>query len=199
MSLKLSAFQKKELKALFQDDGVDFDFLFWQIELNMKDIVIPTSKKVKAKETVRALQEIERASKAIQNALSMLDEKQKYKVSYSILNPVLGNDLTNTMDYFQNADVTKMFKSLEEHCYFYHNYTQGRYGSGVWDEVIDAICLSWPVEIATEKNITLNSRLVQFFSIIIEEVSYEKIQKFIKRSSWYKQHFVDNRSWMEKL
>ena len=92
-----------------------------------------------------------------------------------------------------------MLRRLHSSASFQSSFIKGRYGKSKWDRTVDAICHSWPTELATESKFTLNCRLLKFFSIILDELSHEKILKFIKRSAWYRQHFILDTSWQDKL
>ena len=198
MKFILSNHQKEQLKELFINSGIDFSLLFFQIEHNLSYIDIPTSNnhKVQALEDANLMSEISKTSLKLSKLLNRLDEISRQKANYVLANQLLEDySLVETDKYHQKTDAVEMTHRLYKHANFYSNFIKGRYGSSKWDRVVDAVCHSWPVELGTEKSITLNCKLVSFFSIILDEQSHDKIHKYILRSSWYWQHFKADTSW----
>jgi hypothetical protein len=198
MNFTLSSHQKEQLKDLFNNSGIDFSLLLFRIEHNLKHIDIPTSDnhRVQALEDANLMSEISKTSLKLSKLLNRLDEVSRQKANYVLANqPLEDYCLSETNKYHQKADAVEMTHRLHKHANFYSDFIKGRYGSSKWDRVVDAVCHSWPVELGTEKSITLNCKLVSFFSIILDEQSHDKIHKYILRSSWYWQHFKANTSW----
>jgi hypothetical protein len=200
MKFYLSDLQKQQLKDLFEASTVDFSLLFFIIESNLLNIDIPKShsNKVQAIDEANLMLEISKASLKLSKLIGRLNERSKQEVNYVLVNPIFESySLAETDKYHLNADAKEMTKRLHLHCDFKSKFIKGRYGRGKWDKVVDAVCHAWPTELATENKITLSCKLVRFFSIILEDDSYESIFKFIKRSSWYQQHFVAMTDWQD--
>jgi hypothetical protein len=201
MEFRLTVHQKKLLVSLFNNSQIDTSLLFLNIESNLKNIDIPTdANEVVALKEAKLMSDISKTSKKLNQLLTRLNQDSKEKINWVIANPILDqHSLIETDKFYKKSDAIKITERLSKHCDFRNHFIKGRYGKSKWDRVVDAICHSWPIELGTEKKITLEGKRVKFFSIILDEDkgtgSDEKIFKFIKRSQWYKQHFYLDTTW----
>lgn len=200
MALSLSDYQKSELKNLFGHKEINYEFLFANIEHNLAHLALPKTREVLANDTVVLLSNISKKAKQLRLLIGQLDSKKKQDIDYCLANQILEiAPLTITNEFHKKSNSLEMLSRLERHCDFQSDFTKERYGTGAWDQIVDAICHSWPTELAMEKKITLNCKLVKFFSIITDEFSHEASRNRITRSPWYKQHFEIDISWQDKL
>jgi hypothetical protein len=199
MEFRLTEHQKKLLVSLFNNSQIDTSLLFSIIESKLKNIDIPTdSNHVAALKEAELMSEISKTSKKLKQILTRLNQDSKESINWVIANPILEqHSLIETDKFYKKSDAIKITERLSEYCDFMSKFLKGRHGKSKWGQTVDAICHSWPTELATERKITLSCKLVRFFSIIINEDSHEKILKLILRSAWYWQHFEADTSWQD--
>jgi hypothetical protein len=199
MEFRLTEHQKKLLVSLFNNSQIDTSLLFLNIESNLKNIDIPTdTNQVAALKEAELMSEISKTSKKLKQTLTRLNQDSKESINWVIASPMLEkHSLIETDKFYKKSDAIKITERLSEYCDFMSKFLKGRHGKSKWGQTTDAICHSWPTELATESKITLSCKLVRFFSIIINEDSHEKILKLILRSAWYWQHFEADTSWQD--
>lgn len=198
MEFNLSKYQQDSLRELFKDNQLNFGFLFSMLEAKMVDNFLPDKGKrnVIANEKAQLLTEISAASKKLNKLIVRLDDTARANVNSAVASRIFEEyNYQDTFKYFEDIDSLAITDTLIKYCEFHSGFIKSRWGRSYMDQVIDAICQAWPIELAMVRKVTKTGKLVRFFSIVLEDDSYEKIYLQIKSSRWYKQHFITLPHW----
>lgn len=224
---KLTDPQKVQITELFNDETVDFNFVFSDLEYGLTEAYLSNdkaSRKVIALEKSELLSDISKQASKLNKLIKRLDSKNQGSINAEIANRLSDNCRDNSIENCKEGcidnlgdscsgncsivsvwDALKLIDSLiitdviSNYSAFKSSFIKGRWGKSYLDHALDIICMAWPSSIKRELKITLNCKLVQFVCIVLGDNSTEKILKQIKSSAWYKQNYIDITGWQDKL